>query len=425
MNSYQVGCMIIPMSKRLLKRSFDKATYRFQDKPELLTVIEPKAEPGVDSPYGIYVHVPFCRSLCNFCPFYKELYNFSQCSKYVDAVISEIEKAPIEGEASWLYFGGGTPNMLTVHQLAQIKDAVQAKVNVEKIGIELLPDVLNAEYIKELRIAKFTKVSMGVESFQPNVLKGTGRSIPGKEGIAELVKEVKYRGLWLNLNFMIGLARQDRKSFLEDIKTASQSDTDQMTIYPFMRLGEIKTKASIPEKEQYTIIEEAGQILKNAGYKRHGLWTFSKGNDIYDFPMVEPNHDYFGFGPGAVSSYGQWKIVNPEVKVYLDNWKARESRGFVAERNKESDGWKKFARKLYDMDFVKTSEFVKEPRKIVNQLKKSGLIAKDGQLTETGINYAHDISKNIIENMPHPVRHVEKTDSYQAVKEESGTGFLD
>ncbi len=302
--------MIIPMSKRFIKRSFEKTLYTFQDRPE----------PVMDSSFGIHVHVPFCKSLCNFCPFYKELYNFSQCSKYFDAVISEIEKSSISGSAKWLYFGGGTPNMLTVHQLAQIKDAIQSKVKVEKVGIELLPDVLNAEYIKELRIAKFTNISMGVESFQPNVLKGTGRSVLGKEGIAQLVKEVKYRGLWLNLNFMIGLPGQDRKSFLEDMRIAAELSPDQITAYPFMRFGKIKPESSMPDKDQFHIIEEASQILEKEGYKRHGLWTFSKGNDIHEFPMVEPMHDYLGFGPGAVSSYGQWKIVNPEIKAYLDNW---------------------------------------------------------------------------------------------------------
>ena len=412
------------MSKRFLKRSFDKIEYQLQDKPELLTITESKAE-IISSHFGMNVQVPFCKSLCNFCPFYKELYNFSQCSKYVEAVISEIEKAPISENAKWLYFGGGTPNMLTVHQLEQIKDAIQAKVKVEKVGIELLPDVLNADYIKELRIAKFTKVSIGVESFQTNILRGTGRSIPGKEGIAELVKEVKYRGLGLNLNFIVGLPGHDRKIFLEDMRIAAELNPDQISVYPFMRFGIIKSEASMPDKEQYQIIEETSQMLKKAGYKRHGLWTFSKGNDIHDYPMVEPAHDYLGFGPGAVSSYGQWKIVNPKIKAYLDDWKAGKSSAFITEKTEESEGWKKFARKLYDMDFTDTSNFVKEPRKIANQLKKSGFISKDGQLTETGIIYAHDISKIIIENIPHPVRHVEKTDNYQAVKEESESGFFD
>ena len=402
------------MSKRFLKRSFEKISYKFQDKPIL----------ELEGKFGIRVHVPFCKSLCNFCPFHKELYNFSQCNKYIDAIISEIEKSPIEGKASYLYFGGGTPNMLTVHQLEQIKNAIQAKVQVENVGIELLPDVLNADYIKELRIAKFTKISIGVESLQSNVLKGTGRSAPGKEGIAELVKEVKYRGLWLNLNFMIGLPGQDRKSFLEDIIVAAKLEPDQLTINPFMQFRIIDKEPSIPDKEQYQIIEEASQILQKIGYKRHGLWTFSKNDDVYDFPLIEPPHNYIGFGPTAASSYGQWKVINSEIKAYLNDWKAGKSQGFVMEKTEECENWRKFARKLYEMDFTSASEFVKEPRKVAKQLKKSGFVSKDGQLTEKGINYAHDITKNIIENLPHPTRNSEKVENYQAPKEE-GTGFLD
>jgi len=239
------------------------------------------------------------------------------------------------------------------------------------------------------------------------------------------VKEVKYRGLWLNLNFMIGLPGQDRKSFLEDIMVAAKLDSDQVTISPFMQFGIIDREPSIPVKDQYQIIEEASQILQKSGYKRHGLWTFSKDNDVYNFPLIEPAHNFIGFGPTASSSYGQWKVVNPEIKAYLDDWKAGKSQGFVVEKTEESENWRKFARKLYEMDFIDTSQFVKEPRKITNQLKKSGFVSKDGQLTEKGISYAHDISKIIIGNLPHPIRNPEKVENYQAPKEKEGTGFLD
>ena len=410
--------IVIPMSKRFLKRSFDKITYRFTDKPE----------PVVDGDFGIYVHVPFCKSLCNFCPFYKELYNFKQCSKYVDAIISEIQNSPINGKANWLYFGGGTPNMLTVHQLSKIKDAVQAKVDVENIGIELLPDVLTPEYIRELRLAKFTKVSIGVESLKKEVLTGTGRQILGKEYIANLVKEVKYRGLWINLDLMIGLPGQTRELFLDDIKNVVEMDPSQVTIYPFMRLGKIDKEASMPGKEQYNIIEEAGQILKQAGYDRSGIWTFSKGDDVYDSSRDELIEDYFGFGPGAFSTYGQWKVVNPELEIYLKDHKEGKSRGFIAPKTEESDNWRKFARKLYDMDFTDTSDFVKEQKKVVNLLKKSGFIAKNGQLTDKGIIYAHDITKTVVESLPYPLQNPHKVENYEeyaALKKKQGTGFLE
>ncbi len=395
--------LVVPMSKRLLKRSFDKTMYKFTDRPEQV----------VDGDFGIYVHVPFCQTFCNFCPFYKEAYDFGKCSKYVDAVISEIKKSPINGKASWLYFGGGTPNMLTVHQLSKIKDVVLAKFDVDSIGIELLPDVLTPEYIRELRLAKFTKVSIGVESLRKEVLGRTGRRVPGKEGIANLVKEVKYRGLWVNLDFMIGLPGQTEESFLDDMKAAAEMDPSQITIYPFMEMGKIKAESAILPKEQYLAIEEAGKILMKAGYARTGIWTFSKGNDVYDLSRDELVDDYFGFGPGAFSAYGQWKVVNPELKIYLNDFKAGKSRGFVTEKTEESENWRKFIRKLYDMDFTDTSEFVKEPKKVINLLKKSGFISKDGKLTEKGIIYAHDMTKMFMESMPYPLHDVSKVENYE------------
>ena len=410
--------MIIPMSKRFLKRSFEKTMYRWQDKPG----------PVTNGPFGVYVHVPFCKSLCSFCPFYKELYNFKQCSQYVDAVLSEIQKSPISGEASWIYFGGGTPNMLTVHQLVQIKDAIQEKVDVKKVGIELLPDVLSAEYIKDLRISKFTKVSMGVESLQEEVLGGTGRSVSGKPAIAELAREVKYRGMWLNMDLMIGLPKQTRQNFLTDIQSVAEMDPEQVTIYPYMQLGKVRAEPSMPDKDQYAVMEEAGQILLRAKYRRTGIWTWAKGEDVYDSSRDELIQDYFGFGPAAFSTYGAWKVVNPEVKVYLDDWKNGRSRAFVAPKTEESDEWRKFARKLYDMDFSKVEDFVKEQKKVVGLLKKSGFITKSGQLTDKGIIYAHDITKTVIENLPYPLQNthmVENYDEYSALKGDRGIGLLE
>ena len=395
--------LVVPTSKRFLKRSFDKTTYKFADKLELV----------VNDEFGIYVHIPFCRALCNFCPFYKEPYDFGKCSKYVDAVVSEIEKSPITGKASWVYFGGGTPNMLTVHQLAKIKDAIQKKVKVDSIGIELLPDVLTPEYIRELRLAKFTKVSIGVESLNKEVLRGTGRMTPGRKEIANLVKEVKYRGLWVNLDFMIGLPGQDKKSFLDDIGAAMEMDPSQVTIYPFIEMGKVKTQDAMPDKDQYMAIEEASQILMKAGYARTGIWAFSKGNDVYDLLRDELANDCFGFGPGAFSICGQQKIVNPDLEVYLKDFKDGKSRGFVTDITEEINDWQKFARKLYDMDFTDTSKFVKEPKKVINLLKKSGFISKDGKLTDKGIIYAHDISKMIMESQPYPLRDTEKVENYE------------
>ena len=86
--------------------------------------------------------------------------------------------------------------------------------------------------------------------------------------IANLVKEIKYRGLWVNLDFMVGLPKQTKEMFLEEMKIAAELDPSQITIYPYMTLGKIQTESPIPDKEQYELIEEAGTMLENAGIIR-------------------------------------------------------------------------------------------------------------------------------------------------------------
>ena len=85
------------MSKKFLKRSFEKTKYRFTDKPE----------PVVNGDFGIYVHVPFCRTKCSFCPFYKEIYNFKECTRYVDAILSEkTEEQIVVFACNWCSYAG-------------------------------------------------------------------------------------------------------------------------------------------------------------------------------------------------------------------------------------------------------------------------------------------------------------------------------
>ncbi len=406
--------MIVPMSKRFLKRSFEKTRYTFTEKPE----------PVIDGPFGIYVHVPFCKSLCSFCPFYKELYDYKRIGQYMEAIVKEIKNSGLEGKADWLYFGGGTPNMLTAEQIIQIKDAILEQVDVESIGIELLPDVLNADYIRDLRIAKFTKVSIGVESLSGGVLGGTGRNAPGQEKISELVGQVKYRGLWCNLDFMVGLPNQTAESFLEDIAQAARIQPEQVTIYPFMELGKVMAKGSMDNKSQFQAIEQAGKLLVQAGYHRSGIWTWSRGDDVYDSSRDELVQDYFGFGPAGFSTYGQWKVVNPELKIYLDDSRNGRSRALVAPKTEEADRWRIFARKLYDMDFSNTDDFVKEQKKVMGLLKKSGFITKAGQLTEKGIFYAHDITKIVVESLPYPLQNPDRVDNWQEYQAARGDNNL-
>lgn len=301
--------MIIEESKKMMRKSFLRTLYRFREVPEA----------QLHGAFGIYIHVPFCITKCSFCPFYKETFSEDQKRAYVEVIQKEINNAKMTGTAQWIYFGGGTPNLLSLQDLRAIVDCIKNKVDMDSLGIELLPALANGQYLEGLKRIGFTKISIGVESFSDEVITKTGRKMTTYEHIKNLVDSAKLLGLWVNVDMMVGLPHQDAHTFLQDIRTISILLPKQVTIYPLMVIRGLSIAPSICSRVQFGLIEQAGEILRNCGYNRKGVWIFTIGDDIYDSSRDELVQDYIGFGPAAFSTYGQWKVVNPELDGYLKN----------------------------------------------------------------------------------------------------------
>ena len=129
---------------------------------------------------GLYVHIPFCRSVCNFCPYCKVEYSKEWCDRYIDALIQEIHLVGGRGEekkrVTSLYFGGGTP-ALAAGRLKEIIDALGRYYDItEGIGVELHPSDVVLPVLRTLRDAGVTKLSIGIQSFQ-----GRHQAVLGRE----------------------------------------------------------------------------------------------------------------------------------------------------------------------------------------------------------------------------------------------------
>ena len=113
---------------------------------------------------GLYIHIPFCRSVCNFCPYCKVPFDQTLCDRYIDALIREIHMVG-DGEkktVTSLYFGGGTP-ALAAGRVGEILDAVERHfIITEGIGVELHPDDVTPPLLQTLREAGVTKLSIGI-----------------------------------------------------------------------------------------------------------------------------------------------------------------------------------------------------------------------------------------------------------------------
>lgn len=119
---------------------------------------------------GLYVHIPFCKSVCAFCPYCKTIYSKEACDRYLDALLREIRLVGSQirekKSVTSLYFGGGTP-ALAADRLGEIVDAIKEHfVITEGIGVELHPDNVSIEVLQTLKDAGVTKISIGIQSFQ-------------------------------------------------------------------------------------------------------------------------------------------------------------------------------------------------------------------------------------------------------------------
>ena len=394
--------MITARSAAMIRRSFSKQIYRFAEMPAV----------HLNGSFGVYVNVPFCHTRCSFCPFYKEIFSEELKDRYIEAILAEINETPISGHASWVYFGGGTPNTLSIDELGRIIDALLRRVASESIGIELLPSLVTHDYLNGLKEIGFTKISVGVESFDADVLTRSGRRFPGYDFLKDLLDYALSLGLWVNLDLMIGLPNQSPESFIADICSTVEMNPSQITTYPYMVIRGVEQKSPMSNQKQFELIEQAASILKDQGYVRKGVWIFAKGDDVYDSSRDELVEDYVGFGPAAFSTYGSWKVVNPEVDAYLKSLNNGQRMAFVAPKTKATDEWRRFARMVYDLRGPDGERFPGYISSFIALLKLAGYIRKQG-FTSKGIMFAHEITKSVVESLPFPVQNPAAVENYE------------
>lgn len=394
--------MIVERSRQMMRRAFERVRYRWGGKP--------RAE--FSGRFGVYVHVPFCRTRCSFCPFYKELYSAELKWRYLEALLVEIDATAMRGTAGWVYFGGGTPSLLEADEVAAVLDRLRRRLDLESVGLEALPSSLTPEYLDGLVRAGITKVSVGVESLSTEVLRRSGRAATGVERIAEAVRSARKRGLFVNADMMIGLPGQDPATIRADVEGIAGIGPEQVTLYPYMVVRGLNEAPAMPESVQFKLIEDAGELLTARGYRRRGVWTFTAADDLYDSSRDELIHDYAGFGPSAFSTFGEHKFVSPHLDVYLRDWAARAPTGFVAPRTRATQDWRRFARMLYDLSITDTSDLPAYIRAYLWLLKATGFL-RGGAPTRKGIYLAHGITKTVVESLPFPLQNPTAVENYE------------
>ena len=182
---------------------------------------------------GLYVHIPFCKSICNFCPYCKVHYSKDVSDKYIDALIKEIHlvgsQTTEKKQTTSLYFGGGTP-ALVAERLHEIIDAINEHfIITDGIGLELHPDNVNVETLTTLKNAGVTKISIGIQSFGDKYQKILGRKQVDKEAMQSALAKVAFETVSMDLIF--ALPNQTFDDLKNDVDTAFELGANHVAIY--------------------------------------------------------------------------------------------------------------------------------------------------------------------------------------------------
>lgn len=271
------------------------------------------------SSLGLYIHIPFCRSLCSFCPYCKVKYEKNICDEYINALIQEIRLVGSQNkgkkEITSCYLGGGSP-ALAVDRLEDVISAVQDYFVITKgIGIELHPQDVNTEVLTKLKSAGITKISIGIQSFQQQFLNLLGRTKIVYDEVFKALAIVKFETV--SMDFIFALPGQRLKDLKADIDTAFSNGANHIAIYPFIDFS-FTDSGIVPmsKKEKRALLDGITLYCKQKGYTRGSIWTFAKERNAKYSSMTRDN--FLGFGCSATTLLkDQFKINTFSIEEYL------------------------------------------------------------------------------------------------------------
>lgn len=267
---------------------------------------------------GLYIHLPFCRNICGFCPYCKVRYSKELCDRYIDALLREIHLVGNQyigkKTVTSLYFGGGTP-ALAADRFGAIIDAVKEHfIITEGIGAELHPDDVTPSVLQTLKNAGVTKISIGIQSFQTKFQSMLGRTTVNAAALKNTLSNVPFETV--SMDFIFALPGQTLADLKADVDAAFQNGANHVAIYPFIDFTFTSgAVAPMPRKEKQALLDAITLYCMDQGYTRSSVWTFADSRDTKYSSMTRDT--FLGFGCSAATLLkDQFKINTFSVEEY-------------------------------------------------------------------------------------------------------------
>lgn len=285
-------------------------------------------------PLGLYIHVPFCASTCDFCAFYQMKPTADDVDKFLQGVRTEAAMINWPRKLSTVFWGGGTPGLLSPNTIRQIGELVheQGLDSNYEWSVEMAPASVTEARLAALKEIGVTRISMGVQSFQPELLDALGRqhSLAQVYRAYDRVQTAEFQSV--NLDLMFALPGQTAAEWSADVAEAVRLAPDHLSTYCltfeedtalWVKLSEGRVKLD-PEHEA-RLYESTWAQLEAAGYAQYEVANFSRPDhqcrhNLNTWRM----HEWVGLGPSAASQHDGWRGGN---LADLAHWHEQIARG--------------------------------------------------------------------------------------------------
>jgi oxygen-independent coproporphyrinogen-3 oxidase len=289
--------------------------------------------------FGLYIHIPFCAAICNYCNFNRGLFDGDLKTRYVRALITEITRAGASARAGrpgtsgatergagadTIYFGGGTPSLLAAEEVAAIikacRDAFHVSSNAE-ITLEANPETVTSETLRAFRDAGVNRLSFGVQSFRDEELRRLTR-LHGAERAKAAYRDGRTAGFDnISLDLMMWLPGQQVSEWLESVDEAIALAPDHLSlymleVYPNSPLREDMARSAwsqAPDDDVAAMYTTSMERLEVAGYQQYEISNVSRPGRMSRHNLKYwTDGEWFGFGCGAHSTIDgvRWRNVS-------------------------------------------------------------------------------------------------------------------
>ena len=340
---------------------------------------------------SVYIHIPFCKSICSYCDFCKQLYNETNVKKYLNALREEIKDRYNDEELDTLYIGGGTPSSLNMNELRELFEIIKLLKtnNLKEFTFECNVNDITEELIIFLNDNKVNRLSIGIESFNKEKLKFMER-FSNFDDVKQKIEMIRRIGINnINVDLMYGIPGETLKDLKNDLNLILKLKPEHISTYSLileeytkLSLREITPIDEEIELEMYNYIRNK---LKKKKYTHYEVSNFALNNKESKHNLnYWNNEEYYGFGLGAHGYIDGIRYENTKnINKYIENdFVAKQE--IVGIKEKQENELMLGLRKIHGINltdfFNKYEVNMQEFFPIKPLIKNIDLIYKDGYI---------------------------------------------